>query len=111
MQTKYKLAVRLIAVVIAMGTQFAYADDDSKKGSFKDGIKSSIAFDDDHKKFNSSSKEHEFENESEHETSWKEFEDHSHVTMVPEPATDAMLLGGLAVLLVAARRRKVTKSL
>jgi hypothetical protein len=32
-----------------------------------------------------------------------------HVTMVPEPATDAMLLAGLAVLMVAARRNQLSK--
>jgi hypothetical protein len=100
MQKKYKLAARLIVTVIAMGAHFAYADDDISKKSFEDGLKKSI----------STTKERESDFDSAHEGSWKEYDDDMHVTMVPEPATDAMLLAGLAVLLVAARRKKVSKS-
>jgi hypothetical protein len=101
MQSKYIQAVRLIVAVIVMGSQFALADVGTTTKSFEDGLTSSVP----------AAKEADSALNSEHHGSWKEIEDHMHVTMVPEPATDAMLLAGLAVLFVAARRGKVGKSL
>jgi hypothetical protein len=100
MQIKYKLAIHLIAAVVAMGTQFAFADVGNATKSFEDGLASSVP----------AVKEDDSALNSEHHGSWREIEDHMHVTMVPEPATDAMILTGLAVLFVAARRRKAAKS-
>jgi hypothetical protein len=100
MQTKYKLGSRLIVAMLAMCTHFVYAADDSSKKSFEDGLTSVHFFKETEKKF---------ENEAEHAVDWKEFEHESHVTMVPEPATDALLLAGVAVVLIAVRRRQVSK--
>ena len=99
MKLKLSLASCLIIAVIAMGAPFAYATDDSSKKSFEDGLTSSIY----------SVNERKEPLDIEHITEWRETEDGIHVTMVPEPTTTAMLLAGLAVLLVAARRKQQSK--
>ena len=104
MQTKFKLASRLIVAMLAMCTHFAYAAEDSGNKSFEDGLVSVVP----------SAKKTEFElnsdsSNSDRFESLKEFEGGMHVTMVPEPATDAMVFAGLVVLLVAARRKQAIK--
>ena len=103
MQSKYKLASRLIVAMLAMCVHFVYAADDNSKKSFEDGLVTSVP----------TSKETDSILNSERpekHTSWKEIEDGMHVTMVPEPATDSLLLAGLAVVLIAVRRRKIAKA-
>ena len=99
MQTKFKLASRLIVAMLAMGTHFVYAADDSSKKSFEDGLVTSVR----------TSKVIESTFSSDSHVYVKEFEDGMRVTMVPEPATDALLLAGLAVVLVTARRKQISK--
>jgi hypothetical protein len=115
MKHKFNLALHLIISALAMGSQFAYAADDSSKRSFEDGLTSSVYSVKDSEEVKDAKKATENGNqtesafESEQHREWTEFEDRVHVTMVPEPATNAMLLAGLAVLMVAARRKKLSK--
>ena len=100
MQTKYIQSVRLIVTVFAMGSQFAFADVVNATKSFEDGLSSSVP----------AAKEADSALNADHHWSWKEIEDHMHVTMVPEPATDTMLVVGLGVLFITARRKQLSKS-
>jgi hypothetical protein len=118
MKHKFNLASHLIISAIAMGSQFANAADDSSKRSFEDVLTSSVysAYSvkdseevKDAKRETENGNQTESAFESEQHREWKEFEDRVHVIMVPEPATDAMLLAGLAVLLVTARRKQLSK--
>jgi hypothetical protein len=111
MKHKHLPTTRLVIAVIALCSQFAYAADDSSKKSFEDGLSNSVYSVKDGEKETeqeAGDRNHaESTFESTQHREWKEFEDRVHVTMVPEPATNAMLLAGLAVLLVAARRKQV----
>jgi L-ribulose-5-phosphate 3-epimerase UlaE len=112
----FKLASRLIITVIAMSTHFAHADDDYKKKSFEDGLKISISPAQNVESVRESERRMEWtEVEAgtyvkRHHMEWKEHVGRTHVTMVPEPATVAMLVAGITVLLVAARRKQHSKA-
>jgi hypothetical protein len=98
MNKHINLASRVLIIAMALAIQPAFAESDKSK-SFEDGLKSSIAI----------PKEKESLSDDNRENSFKEIEDGMRVTMVPEPATDAMLLLGLGVLLVALGRKKTSK--
>jgi hypothetical protein len=98
MQTKFKLASHLVVAALALCSQFAYASNEDRSKSFEDGLSGHFKKDDDRKL------------ESGHYSDWNEIEHASHVTMVPEPSTDVMLLSGVALFLVVARRRRESRA-
>jgi hypothetical protein len=116
---KTLLAIAAITAALTMSTGFAFAKDDDR--SFEDGLKNnwseSRSHNGSHNESHSGShnawhnashsawqrpdkSEHAVGHANRHEHEW-EF----HVSPVPEPGTDTMLLAGLVVLWVAVRRK------